>query len=171
MAAPDFVPTNLAQQPRRGLAIPPAEPWHAERPSDLGAVQPVGDLMGYPGPDQGYGLLLARRFAGKLVGQTAGEHEEDAIAGCFGVALKRASLFGRAPVIHDFTVAFTIWGFLGEAPDELVALRKPLFQAAGHHYWERRAIVDHVPETTLRQTPAQVSDRFPAQWRELLGLP
>ena len=33
---------------------------------------------------------------------TASTHD-DAIAGCLGVALKRASLFGRAPVIHDLT--------------------------------------------------------------------
>ena len=28
--------------------------------------------------------------------------------------LKRASLFGRAPVVHDLTVAFTLWGFLDD---------------------------------------------------------
>ena len=46
------------------------------------------------------------------------------------LALKRASLFGRAPVVHDLEVAFTIWGFLGAAPPELVALRRPLFDFA-----------------------------------------
>ena len=45
---------------------------------------------------------LARRFEGKLT-LTPGEHEKDALAGAVAVALKRASLFGRAPVVHDLT--------------------------------------------------------------------
>ncbi|MEX2658761.1 MAG: hypothetical protein WD232_03615, partial [Acidimicrobiales bacterium] len=64
---------------------------------------------------------------------------------------------------------FTIWGFLGEAPPELVELRRPLFQAAAHHYAEQRAIVDMVPEATLRLSHAEVVRRFPADWRALLG--
>jgi pimeloyl-ACP methyl ester carboxylesterase len=49
-----------------------------------------------------------------------GRNHTDAIVGCIGVALKRASLFGRAPVLHDLTVALTIWGYLGDAPPDLV---------------------------------------------------
>jgi hypothetical protein len=85
------------------------------------------------------------------------------------VALRRASLFGRAPVVHDLTVALTIWGFLGQAPAELVALRRPLFQACSHHYEDRRAIVDMVPEPTLRLVHGEVVRRFPAEWAALLG--
>jgi hypothetical protein len=46
-----------------------------------------------------------------------------------------------------------------------------LFEGVGHvhHYKEARAIVDLVPESTLRSTPAQVAARYPAQWRELTG--
>ena len=54
------------------------------------------------------------------------EHESDAIAGCIGVALKRASLFGRAPVLHDLTAALTVWGFLGDAAPDLIALMNHL---------------------------------------------
>ncbi|HYD08765.1 MAG TPA: hypothetical protein VEA78_01575 [Acidimicrobiales bacterium] len=170
MAAPEYVPNNLAQQPRRGLALPPARKWAADRPGELGARQPRDAALGDPGPDQGYALLLARRFSDRLVVE-AGESAEDAIKGCLGVALKRASLFGRAPTIHDLEIAFRIWGFLGSAPAELVALRKPLFTsvANAHHYKEQRAIADLVPEATLRLLHTDVAARFPGEWSALLG--
>lgn len=168
MAAPEQVPSNLGSQPRRGLPLPPARPWRADRPADLGPAQPTGRSLGNPGPDQGYALTLARRFESRLV-LAEHEHEADAVAGCLPVGLKRASLFGRAPVIHDLTVAFTIWGFLGNAPAELVELRHPLFEAASHHYEDQRTIVDSVPEATLRLVHQAVQSRFPSDWRSLLG--
>jgi hypothetical protein len=63
-----------------------------------------------------------------------------------------------------------VWGFLGDAPADLVALRTPLFQAAAHHYADQRAIVDRVPESTLRLTHGEVARRFPSEWRALLAL-
>lgn len=168
MAAPEYVPVTLAERPRTGLKLPPPDEWVAYRPSDLGPRQPVGPSLGRPGPDQGYALLLARRFEDRLV-LDEGEHAEDAVAGCLGIALRRAASYGRAPVIHDLEVAFRIWGFLGDAPPELVALRRPLFQAASHHYWDQREIVDIVPEDTLRLPHAQIRQRFPRDWKALLG--
>jgi hypothetical protein len=116
--------------------------------------------------------LLARRFEGRLQ-LSAGEHASDAIAGCVGVALKRASLYGRAPVMPDLTVAFTVWGFLREAPDELVDVRRTLFAEVSnpHHYPEQRRLVDMVPESTLRQTPQQVAEAHQSDWRSLIDLP
>ena len=168
MAAPEHVPSDLTTKPRTGLGLPPARSFDNDRPGALGPAQPTGPGLGNPGPDQGYALTLAHRFADRLV-LAAGETEHDAVAGCTGVALRRASIFGRAPVIHDLTVAFTIWGFLGDAPPDLVALRTPLFQAAAHHYADQRAIVDMVPEATLRLPHGEVTRRFPSDWRALLG--
>ena len=110
--------------------------------------------------------MLARRFADRLE-LAPGEHADDAVAGCMVVAMARASLFGRAPVIHDLELAFTLWGYLGGAPPELVAYRTPLFSGASHHYWDQRKIVDKVPESTLRMTPAQVRQKL-SDWRSLL---
>ena len=75
--------------------------------------------------------------------------------------------------MHDLTIALTIWGFLGEAPDDLVQLRRPLFEEVWHphHYAELRQLVDLVPEDSLRLTPAQVTDEHRADWRSLLGEP
>ena len=168
MAAPQHVPSDLTATPRSGLAMRPSRRFDNDRPGALGARQPTGSGFGNPGPDQGYALVLFRSVEGRLVLEP-GEHVEDVKAGCVGVALRRASLFGRAPVIHDLTVALTIWGFLGEAPAELVAFRRPLFQAASHHYEDRRAIVDLVPESTLRLVHGEVARRFPGEWKALLG--
>jgi hypothetical protein len=158
MAAPEYVPKRKDEKPR-SYESPPwrAEPWLAERPAELHGPQPKGPRLGYQGPDQGYALKLARRFEGKLV-LTPGEEEADAIAGCVAIATKRASLLGRAPVIHDLTVAFTIWGFLEEADPELVRLRKRYFEgiAQPHHYSERRRVADVVPASTLLLPPDEL---------------
>lgn len=167
MAAPDYVPVPLADRARQGEVLPPPRRWTATRPADLVGRQPTGPLLGNPGPDQGYGLALAQRFAGTLH-LAPGEIEADAIAGCTAVALRRASMFGRAPVVYDFDLAFGLWGFLGDAPDDLVAFRRPLFAGASHHYTHQRQIADRVPEATLRLTPADVRARL-AHWRALLG--
>jgi hypothetical protein len=158
MAAPEYVPKRKDDQPRI-YESPPWRPegWFPERPADLEGPQPRGPRLGNHGPDQGYALKLARSFAGKLV-LTPGEREDDAIAGCVEIANKRASLFGRAPIIHDLTVALTIWGFLAEADPELVRLRTPYFAGVAnpHHYTERRRLADVVPAATLRLSPGEV---------------
>jgi hypothetical protein len=173
MAAPEYVPVDQLR-PVRWYSSPDRVPDHTPpvRPSEGGARQPSGPLFGSPGPDQGYGIGLAKTFVSQLE-LTPAEAQDDVLAGCLGVALKRASLFGRAPVIHDFTVAFTVWGFLrAEAPADLVATRAKLFieVANPHHYGAKRAIADAVPESTLRLTPAAVATAHTADWRSLLCL-
>lgn len=171
MAAPKFVPVVPVGAYRDGEHLPPALEWTANRPGELASHQPRGDKLGSPGPGQGYGLKLANTFHGKLH-LTDGEHEHDVILGCLGVALKRASLFGRAPVIHDFRVAFGLFGFVGDKPAaDLVAFRKPLFEAAGHHYEVQRQIADLVPEDTLRLSETAIELRQRNGWRGLLAVP
>ncbi|MEZ5139615.1 MAG: hypothetical protein R2711_12865 [Acidimicrobiales bacterium] len=66
---------------------------------------------GRPGPDQGYLLKLVPLLRDELV-LADGEDRRDAEAGGVAIALKRASLFGRAPIVHDLRVAYTVWGLL-----------------------------------------------------------
>jgi hypothetical protein len=116
-------------------------------------------------------LLLANRLSNRLH-LVGGLVTADAIRGCLNIALRRASLYGRAPVIHDLTIAFTMWGFFdANPPADLVTTRADLFKGVGnvHHYAEGRSIVDMVPEATLRMTPAQVTSAYPANWRTLTG--
>ena len=169
MAQPEFVPVLPSDRVRRSDRLPPAVGWKAERPADMkGQARPTELRQGTIGPDLGYGLKLARRFEERLE-LTEGISAEDAVAGCFAVGAKRSALYGRAPVIFDFELAFTLWGFLGGAPQDLIEARRPLFSACSHHYWDQRDIADAVPESTLRLTPKEVRDRLPS-WRSLLNL-
>jgi hypothetical protein len=175
VAAPEHVPTKTGQQVRTYESPPRrADSWRADRPADFAEDrrQPQGDLLGSPGPDQGYALKLARLIEPDLH-LAEGEHARDALAGIVAVGLKRASLLGRAPVVHDLRVAATIFGFLDPGADpELVNLRRELFEEVGHfhHYMELRGIADLVPGEVLRGTPQQVEDAYRAGWRDQLLL-
>ncbi len=167
MPQPEFVPVKQVDKVRRESLIPTPDEWRANRPAEIESVfAPSGAALGNPGPDQGYALKLAKTLAPKLA-LSSHEHTEDAVAGCLAVALKRAALFGRAPVIYDLELAFTLWGFLGEPPEDLIEHRKPLFEAASHHYWDQRAIVAAVPESTLRLSHTEVAARQ-SDWRDLI---
>jgi hypothetical protein len=172
MAAPRFAPAGV--RPPKYYSSPDVVPdaWSPERPGVVDGLQPHGARLGAQGPDQGYALTIASRLAPRLHIQD-GERLDDAVRGCVGVALRRASLYSRAPVVYDLNIAFTIWGYFDETPPaDLVALRRELFEGVGnvnHHYAEGRKIADLVPETTLRLTPDQAADAYPARWRELTG--
>jgi len=172
MAAPEYVPS--APTTKRHYSSPPqrAGAGAAPRPGETFGSAPGGARLGSQGPDQGYALTLTKVFDNKLV-LADGEYRGDVDAGCVGVATKRASLFHRAPVVHDLRIAYTLFGFLDEAPAaELVELRKELFAEVhfSFHYFERRAIVDLVSEDVLKQTPDEVAMRYRDDWRSQLSL-
>jgi hypothetical protein len=178
VAAPEFVPTKPTDRPRAYHSPPRRDDeWVPARPGELVTTGGQPDLdagrMGAPGPDQGYLLKLVPLLRDELR-LTEREHRADVEAGGVAIALKRASLFGRAPVVHDLRVAYALWGFLdAAAPAELVAERTARFEGVhhtAHHYPELRAVVDAVPEATLRLTPAEVASRHAADWRSLLAL-
>jgi hypothetical protein len=165
---PDHVPLKAQDRIRPSDRLKLPGSWVQDRPAELaGLTQPVGRQLGATGPDLGFGLKLAKRFLDRLV-LTEGEDPHDVLAGCFLCGTRRAAAFGRAPVIYDMEWAYGLWGFLDEAPAELVALRVPLFRGAGHDYVDQRRIVDTVDEATLRLTPAQVRDGVTRDWRTFL---
>ena len=167
MAQPDFVPMTLGDRVRTADVLPIPDRWEATRPGELDGLRPPeGRSFGNTGHDQGFALKLAKRFADRLE-LAPGEHAEDVISGCVGVALRRAARFGRAPVIYDLELAFTLFGYLGGAPAELVEFRRSFFDAASHDYWDQRDIADLVDEDTLALSPAEVRSRL-ADWRSLL---
>jgi hypothetical protein len=172
VAAPEYVPRPKIDD-SRVYESPPwrPDPWLADRPGELGGPQPTGLRLGAPGPDQGFALRLARQFSDRLV-LVEGEDLDDVVAGCVAVALKRASLFGRAPVVYDLEVAFALWGYLDEAPEALVRLRRREFEGVAHHhhYLALRRIADLVPSETLRLAPTQVSEQVRADWKSLFRM-
>jgi hypothetical protein len=173
MAAPKYAPVTPADAPR-AYSSPDVVPdsWENDRPAAIRARQPHGVRLGHPGPDQGYVYLLAERLRPRII-VSDGESVDDAIQGCIGIALRRAAHFGRAPVIHDMTIALTIWGFfLAAPPSELVAVRRGVFEGVAnvvHHYAEARRIVDMVPQSTILMTPEAVAKATPGSWRALTG--
>ena len=174
MAAPRFSPVSPNERTRYYSSpdhVP--ESWTPDRPGEIDGFQPEGPRLGAQGPDQGFALHIASRLRDKIV-VGSGENVDDAIAGCVGVALRRASMFSRAPVVYDLTIAFTIWGFYDDdPPEELVELRRRMFEGLrhhAHHYMEAREVADLAPESTLRMTPADVNARYPGEWRDLLGV-
>ena len=173
MAAPRSAPAGLrASQHYRSPEVVP-ESWSPDRPAEIDGLQPVGRRLGSQGPDQGFALRVAGRFRDRLH-PGDGLTVDDAIRGCLGIALRRASMASRAPVVHDLTIAFTIWGFLDpNPPAELVAERRRLFAGVAnvnHHYTEARRIVDLVPDSTLEAGVDRVVSIYPAQWRQLTGV-
>ena len=156
-SSPDVVPTS----------------WMNRRPGDLACEQPSGGFMGYQGPDQGFALRLRRAFREQLrIGE--GEHLEDVESGCVQIALKRASIFGRAPVIHDLEIAYRVWGFLDdEADPRLVRERSRWFEGVSetHHYSDVRRLVAIVSSETLQMSPDAVRDQYASDWKALLELP
>ncbi len=163
MSAPQFIPQQPLDRPRHYVSPPRrAGSWLADRPGDLVGGQPSGARLGSQGPDQGFVYRLMDKVKGRIV-LGPGEHLEDVTAGCAAVALKRASLFGRAPVIHDVEVACTIFGFfstgLGAAD---ASVRSERFAAVHHphHYEKLRALVDGVPEEALRITVEQARNQY-----------
>lgn len=173
MSAPEFVPP-LTAQPARTYSSPPwrGGSWVADRPGEIRGGQPVGEQLGNPGPDSGYALTLAERFRG-LLHLHAGEHEADALSGAAAIAMKRAALFGRAPVIHDVTAGLALWGFLDPSADEaLVSLRRDWFEEVhlSIHYTARQRIVDAAPEEVLRLPHTAITQRHRVDWRALSAL-
>jgi hypothetical protein len=167
VSQPDYVSVTPRLTVRVGEFLSRADHWVPDRPGEVrNKPQRLGPQLGNPGPDQGYALKLAHGLTGSLV-LAPHEHAEDAIAGCVEVAMRRAALYGRAPVIHDVKLAFTLFGFLGGGPPELQTWRRPRFAVAAHSYPVRRAIVDCVPDATLKLSVDEVASRL-GSFRELL---
>ena len=97
MAAPKFAPVpTLEGAPYYESPDHVPQAWNPDRPAEIVGLQPEGAQLGYQGPDQGYVLSLAKRCRAKIVA-APGESADDAVVGCTNIALRRASLFGRAP--------------------------------------------------------------------------
>jgi hypothetical protein len=169
-----FVAPDLDDRPRQqqnlppGLGYPPARSWRADRPGDLGAserggAQHAGTLRGRPGPNVGYGYTLAERARDRF---ELAPHEDrhDAVSVVAEIAMKRASAFGRAPVMGDVEIAMALLGYDGSADAGFAAWRARSVHGAAHDYPLRRALVDSVPDALLAATGADLATDISA-WR------
>jgi hypothetical protein len=154
MTQPSFVPIAEADQVRPSLRLEVPGSWTTDRPAELRIpVRPAGPSMGTPGSDQGFALRLARRFEEKLR-LAPDESPEDVVVGVALLAARRSGLLGRAPSVHDVRAALNLWGFLDDAPADVVDARRRAFRSVAHDYVLQRALVDAVPAEALWPTPA-----------------
>jgi len=175
MTQPKFAPILETSEVRDSLRLPVPPPWRTHRPADF-RPEPSRRRRpntGIPGPDQGYALHLAELFTDQLR-LAPGEHAEDVLAGAVSIGLRRAALFGRAPVKADIELALHLFGYLEGASEDVIDARGRYFAGVSHDYWQQRDLAEWVPESTLRMTPAQVRTTLadePEAWRELAGVP
>ena len=88
MSAPQFAPTPTLNDVRvYGSPDVAPQSWVNNRPTDIEGFQPVGEHLGFQGPDQGYALLLANRLS-KRLHLVGGLATADAIRGCLNIAQK-----------------------------------------------------------------------------------
>jgi hypothetical protein len=69
----------------------------------------------------------------------------------------------------DVEVGFTLFGWLGDAPADLVEWRRLAVAGGAHDYPRRIGLVEAIPEWVVRQQPDQIRARM-SDWRHLLGL-
>jgi len=169
MTQPTHAPIAEADVVRPGYHLQTPLDWRATRVGELRSpVHPHGTGLGVPGPDQGYALLVAHKLFEDKLKLTPGITLEDALHGCSAVGCARAGRFGRAPVGKDVEFALVLFGFLGDAPADLIEWRSPLFKAASHDYMSQRHIVDSVAEETFALTLDALRARL-AEWRSLVA--
>lgn len=163
MTQPKFAPIPIEDEVRPLHRLGPAAPWRPSRPGELVTSRPgrapeaaPGRGRGSPGPDQGYALRLAERFAARLV-LGPGERAEDVMAGAVALAMRRAALFGRAPVAVDLEVALALFDYLGPAEPAVQAVRRASFAGLGHDEWRRRELANGVAEASLRLNPEEAA--------------
>ena len=172
MPTDPFVPERLDEEPRQepnlppGVKMPAARQWLADRPGDLPAGQPTGKLLGTPGPNVGYALTLANRVRDQFA-IAPHEHLDDAVAVVAELAMRRAALFGRAPVMRDIEFGAYIMVYTGDDAPDFTDWRVRTVQGASHNYYERRALVDAIPEDVLRLVPTALPDHL-AEARDAL---
>lgn len=172
MAISSYVPVDPRHHPRDYESSPRrGNGWRLDRPGEIVPDEmPQGGLYGNHGPDIGYAYSLVHLVSDK-VKVNAGEHREDAEAGGIAVAMRRAARLGRAPILADLDVAFTIWGFYDDQPPSgLRVLRAEMFEGARgelHGYDLRREIANVVSEHALSMTPAAVRAAYAQDWAGL----
>lgn len=173
MGAPPYVPKRPAIKVR-SYSSPPRRPapWRADRPGELTGRQPLAERLGVPGPDPGYALKLAERFRESLQLRDR-ESPADVLSGAAAVAMKRAGLFGRAPISVDLELGLVLWGYLdANVDEELVELRREWFEEihTRPNYMRRRRVADAVPADLLRRTPTEIKAAYAEDWRACLDL-
>ena len=121
MAAPEYVPVPVTEKARLPWEspdhVPPA--WTLDRPAEVGQGRAADRAPPrLPGPRHRLRPHAGGADPRRGGGAARGAASTTPSSGCTAIAMRRAALFGRAPVMHDLRLAFTIWGWFDAAPSE-----------------------------------------------------
>ena len=92
----------------------------------------------------------------------------------YAAALMLVAMWGVSNWKHaqDLEMALVLYGFLGEADDELVEMRRELFAEVHHttvHYFAAREIADRVDADLLRGPVGKARKAVERDWRSAFG--
>lgn len=170
MPTQDFVPTRRIDAPRHeqnmpeGVDNPVPESWVADRPGDEDSkLNGAGELFGNAGPNIGYAYTLVGRIYDSLI-LSSNEHRHDVEPLVAEIAMRRASHFGRAPIMKDVDCAVHLLGLGAELDNEETKQRVLLIHDCGHNEHKRRTIVNSIPDELLFGDKAPSTDKVSA-WR------
>jgi hypothetical protein len=153
---PRFTPIESRDEVRATKHLDPPRRWTPHRPAEFRRDPGASVVrLGTAGPDQGYALRLAAALEDSIV-LGHGEHREDALALAVQVALRRASMIGRAPVRGDIEFALNLLSYRTPLSDEGVAARRATVTGVAHDHWRCREIAASVPDEVLALGPAAV---------------
>ena len=164
MPTDPFVTAIPADSPRQaqnlapGVSLPPARPSVGDRPGEVAGPWPRGAGFGSPGPNIGFALTLVARARSRIT-LAPNEHEADAHALVAAVAMKRASLFGRAPVAADVSCALLVLGYEGPASGDFVEWRILAGVDAAHDYRSGRDLCAQISPEDIRLDPRDLAPR------------
>ncbi len=159
MPTDPFVAPDLEDLPRQetnlapGVHLPAAVGWRADRPGDLVAGQPTGDLLGRPGPNVGYAVTLANRLRDKVTlgaARVDGRRPGGDLRGgdeAGGVVRTRADHGRRRDRARTCSATRVT------SSPTFAEWRTAVLHGADHEYDVRRALVDAVPDAVLRMPP------------------
>jgi len=160
-----FVIADLTDAPRQaqnlapGVSLPAARTGVGVRPGAVEGPWPTGPGFGSPGPNIGFAFTLVQRARDRFA-LAVREHTADAYALVAALAMKRASSFGRAPVVDDVSCGLVVLGYEGPTAESFVEWRLLIGADAAHDYIRVQAVCDAVAIDDLRQSPARLVEQI-----------
>lgn len=177
MSTQDFVSPKRIDEPRHeqnmpeGVDTPIPDAWTPARPGDSldDSRSESEHLLGNAGPNVGYALSLIAHQRDNIV-LAAHEHAHDVEPLLGEIAMRRASHFGRAPMMGDVTFAMKLLSYDVEPTQGEEKWRPRLVHDCGHNEHRRRIIVNSIPEEIVEGSHVDVKAAISGWWEKLEGL-
>lgn len=170
MPTQDFVFPQKSDSPRHqqnmpeGNENPVPKSWVADRPGDMeNAGKSQGSLFGHAGPNVGYAYTLVAHVFDTLFLST-NEHRHDVEPLLAEISMRRASHFGRAPIMKDVDCAVHLLSYGLELDEGAMNNRVYLITDCGHDEHKRRSIVNSIPDDLIYSDKAATTEKI-AAWR------